>query len=389
VKCVWLLFFMMWSGVALGGDVTVQPFGFIQTSWIGSSGGVESFSQPNLSAYTAAGNPALNPRHDETVSSFQVAQSRLGFKVDAPDATQGILEFDFIDFAKSSPTTAAQPRLRRALIDHRPTTDWLFRIGQDWDIVSPLAPHSFNWVGHYFQAGDVAFMRIQAQAIHSSAEHEEAYAIGLPGSNNASGVQALEASLFPTLAYRQTWKREKNQHGFSALVSELRSPSSQNYFFAGVLNGFYQHFFEDQSEIRTEVYIGRNTVNLGLLGLSYGSGKNLDTGDAGAYVTYKKPVGQNLSWFSGVGYAAMMDPNNMASSTTHTASGSMLSGTGPGIEANFNVRSGVEKKLTSQLQLFGEIAYLETQHHLDPIDTASYRSFNRALVTQLGMQLNF
>ncbi len=161
---------VLFSPLAFAKDCTSAdgPFcfyGFLLPTLSVASQGVESFSQPNQSAFTAAANPALLGNHTAARSSFQIAQSRMGFVVRPETKTNGRLEFDFIDFTKATPTTAALPRVRRALIEHSLSDSLTLRMGQDWDLVSPLAPHTYNYVGHYFQSGDIAFMRIQAQLI--------------------------------------------------------------------------------------------------------------------------------------------------------------------------------------------------------------------------------
>jgi hypothetical protein len=54
-------------------------YGFVLPTVQMASGAVESFSQPNMSAYTAAGNPVLGKRPEDARGSFEVVQSRLGF----------------------------------------------------------------------------------------------------------------------------------------------------------------------------------------------------------------------------------------------------------------------------------------------------------------------
>lgn len=92
----------------------LHPYATIKPTIIVSSAAVESFSQPNASAITAAGNPALALEPDHARLTFQVAQTRLGLQLNEKGVVRGQVE---IDFAKASPTTASLPRLRIAKVE--------------------------------------------------------------------------------------------------------------------------------------------------------------------------------------------------------------------------------------------------------------------------------
>ena len=106
--------------VSTGAGAADSPFkfyGFVLPYFSVTSGAVETFSQQNEGAVTAAANPAIAGANVGSArSTFQVAQSRFGFTVDPTADIQARIEMDFIDFSKASPTTAAVPRLRRATV---------------------------------------------------------------------------------------------------------------------------------------------------------------------------------------------------------------------------------------------------------------------------------
>ncbi|MDF2694387.1 MAG: hypothetical protein K0S65_2770, partial [Labilithrix sp.] len=109
-------------------------YGTLKPTVIASVGSLESFSQPNATAETAAGNPALATLPKETRGTFQVGQSRVGLWVAEKSRTRGHLEFDFVDFTKASPTVASVPRLRIATVEWEPVDKLTFTFGQDWDL---------------------------------------------------------------------------------------------------------------------------------------------------------------------------------------------------------------------------------------------------------------
>ena len=106
-----LLFTAVFSSRSFAKDCTPADgplcfYGFLIPTLSVATEGVESFSQPNQSAFTAAANPALLANRTAARSSFQVAQSRIGFVVRPEAKTNGRLEFDFIDFTKDGESNA-------------------------------------------------------------------------------------------------------------------------------------------------------------------------------------------------------------------------------------------------------------------------------------------
>jgi hypothetical protein len=120
--------------------------------FVASTGAVDSFGQPNAVAVTAAGNPVLSVAPDKARYTFQVAQSRVGFWLNEKGPLRAQLELDFVDFAKSTPTTASLPRVRIARVDYSFAPGHTLAMGQDWDLHAPLNPHGINVVGALFQS---------------------------------------------------------------------------------------------------------------------------------------------------------------------------------------------------------------------------------------------
>lgn len=143
----------------------MRIYGIVRPVVSFSGSAVESFSNPNASAPTAAANPVLANLADEARLSFQVAQTRFGLWINEPGVVRGHLEFDFIDFAKSSPTVQSLVRLRIAAVEWSPAASVTLAAGQDWDLPTPINPFGLNLVGGNFQAGNTGFMRQQIKAL--------------------------------------------------------------------------------------------------------------------------------------------------------------------------------------------------------------------------------
>ncbi len=363
-------------------------YGFLLPTFEVASSGVESFSQPNLTAYTAASNPVLGSSPTQARKGFHVSQSRFGFLGKAAGA-QGRFEFDIIDFKKASPTTGALPRVRRAVIDMPVSEATTLHFGQDWDIVSPMAPHTFNYVGHYFESGDIGFMRIQLAATIDSGTWQHAFALGLPGNNNDPADQLLELGRIPTLAWRETIHLGKGQVGWSVLAAFLRFDRAMgDLHAAGALTAFGELIPNETLQLRMEAYVGRNTANLGMLGLAFGNKTATAVDEAGAYVTLRQSLGASAAVFAGVGGSWVLNPSSMLAAYVPAAS-PVLGNTGPGIEQNLTARVGYEHKLADALNFFAEVAALATRHHLAAADLANVSPNQSAVLGQTGMQFNF
>lgn len=247
----------------------IDFFGFIKTGVLVSSGATDSIGRPNAVAPTAAGNPILDKYPDKWRSTFQTQQSRFGFSILAKEDITGLVEFDFMDFSKSTPTVASQIRLRRAYINLE-NGPWSFRIGQDWDLFSPLGPHSYNYIGHYFGSGDLGFMRQQLQIYKKKNQWEHAIAIGYPTNNNQMMISNSELALVPTLALRETYKFNKaNSLGFSAIVGHLKNHDTTETLSPFGLNAFFKKI-SSSLEISSEIYYGHNLENLRFITVSGG-----------------------------------------------------------------------------------------------------------------------
>jgi hypothetical protein len=190
----------------------LRAYGFIR-AMIDLSNGVESFTNPNASAITAAVNPVFLQAPDEVYLSFQVQQSRVGLMINERGPVRGQIEFDFIHFDQSTPTTAAFPRVRIAEVQIALDAKHRFCLGQNWDIFSPTNPFSANPVGNLFQAGNAGFMRHQLGWVGTFGLVELAAALGFQGANNGPTYNFLEMDAVPTGSLRTAIRTRKPTDG--------------------------------------------------------------------------------------------------------------------------------------------------------------------------------
>lgn len=373
---------------------SLQIYGFILPNIIGSTSNLESFSQPNMSAFTAAGNPLLATSAGRSRATFQVAQSRLGLLMGSKQSVQGRLEVDFVDFTKASPTTTALPRLRRATVEYHPDEHNLIVMGQDWDLFSMLHPLDYNFVGHFFEAGSAGFMRQQLTWIHTTTDMELAGSIGLQSANPNTPDSNIELSKFPAFVLRGAYLfGERSRVGLAGIASRLLVDrvTDQTLPAYGV-KAFSELILADGDlDIRVEVYSGRNLSNLGTLTLGYGSALS-DVAEVGGWLTGRYGLTPRAGIFGGFGAAKVLNPSRMLPSYTLSPAGVYsLAGTGPGIERNWTARIGAEYKPEPLLSIFTEVAYLNTFHHFGAVAPASARFANPLQVATVvfgGMMLN-
>lgn len=365
-------------------------YGFLLVNSITGINGVDSLGRNNFVAYNAAANPALAGYPSRTSSSFQAQQSRLGLKAQLEDGIETLFEFDFVDFNKSTPAVAAQPRVRQAKVSWH-NENWTYHVGQMWDLFSPLAPTTYNYVGHYFTSGDLGFMRLQAQALYKSGNVEHGFAVGFPSFNNNSPIGTSEYSKWPTLSLRETITAENWSWGVSGIVGhlELANGSAQQTPFAANL---FAQFKNENNELNFESYYGHNTENLSLQGLGYSSTlKKLK--EAGGFVTYRHVLGEKSKFFVGAGYAKILNPENLSASysyvnTVPTLGLSIGKSTGYGIVQNATARLGYEYLVRKKMTAFAETAYLYTEHVFDPADKGRWSSFRQAQVFDIGLKVD-
>jgi hypothetical protein len=367
----------------------LRIYATLKPTLVVSSDGVESFSQPNASAPTAAANPVLVAVRDEAHYTLQVAQSRFGLWFNEKAPVRGQIEFDFIDFAKASPTVASVPRVRIAKVEWQLADPLLLIAGQDWDLHAPVNPHGSNLVGAAFVSGNTGFMRQQVKLLYHTDALEFGGAVGFPAANNGPKDNVPEYARMPTFAARAAFLLDKQsrvgvsgianrwrfapdqpaeRHAFAGAaalfgdLTPLKRPAAQGTGDAPVLN------------LRFEAYLGKNVANLGALGIGQGSAAD-DVNEAGGFVSAKYSFDETHSLYALGGTARVLNPSKVvpsyayaappADGTAPAASAAALAGTGPGMRWNRTARLGYEYRHSKAVALLAEAFWFRTRHVLN------------------------
>ncbi|HEX5745478.1 MAG TPA: hypothetical protein VFZ09_04485 [Archangium sp.] len=368
-------------------------YGILNPRFVTATGAVESFSQPNESAITAAGNPVYSNFPDSARHSFQVAQSRVGFWLNEKGPLRAQVEIDFVDFTKATPTVASVPRLRIAHVDYTIAPGHSVSLGQDWDLHAPLNPHGINLVGALFQAGNSGFMRQQFKYFYTTPSFELGAAVGFPAPDVAAKDAMLEIGALPTLAVRGTYKFGKSRVGASALATRLPfnfRATDERFATAFGTALFTELAPSDNTNIRVELNFGQNAANLGMLSLSQGRAAT-DVQEFGGFISVRQVLTGIHAVYGMAGYQRVIEPSKVVPSYDYPAAGgaATLSGTGPGLEHNGAVRLGYEIKPNRRLAFVLEGFLYQSRHRLQAVDLPNVNPVRTSLGLETGAILSF
>jgi hypothetical protein len=370
----------------------IRPYAVIKPTVIFAAKPVESFSQPNASGATAAGNPVLSARApgdaplDDPSLTFQAAQSRLGFWFNEKASVRGQFELDFLDFTKSSPTVGALPRLRIAKVEWALSDSTLLIAGQDWDLFAPVNPYTLEIAAVAFQGGNTGFMRHQAKLIWHSESLELGAAVGLAGVNNGFKAVLPEYNPLPTLAARAAVLfGTKGRIGVSAIGTNWRfaaGAAAERTALAGAAGIYGDVTPFERFNVRFEAYYGQNLANLGSLSIGTGNPTN-DIKEVGGFLSAKYGLSDAHALYMLAGMAKVLNDEDVVPSYAYPAgaaaavamgmpapaeSTATVAGTGAGITSNFTARLGYEYRYDKTIAVQAEGFAFQTEHVLDALD---------------------
>lgn len=382
----------------------VRIYGILKPTITFASDAVESFGNVNASAPTAAANPVLAGLRDERRLTFQAAQSRFGLWINEQGSYRGHVEFDFIDFAKASPTVQALVRLRIATVEWSPTSELTLVMGQDWDLDAPVNAFGVNLVGTHFQAGNHGFMRHQLKALYRPLSALElGFALGLASANPTPRDNNVELGQVPTFALRVSTLGKFGRLGVSALATRLRfSPGPMERHALGAIGSLFGDLIPYASlSLRFEGYVGRNAASLGTLAI--GSGRvDRDVEEAGFFVSARQSFGEHYAAHATYGQARALDVSEVAPSYAYPAAApgtppgalpelgsASASGSGSGFRWNQQLRLGLEYKPVKALAIGFDAFWYQTQHQLQAVDRTRSRSKPMACGGDFAMVYTF
>lgn len=379
----------------------MRPYAIIKPTVTFAASPVDSFGQPNAVAPTAATNPVLvRAALDEASLTFQAQQTRPGIWFNDKAPVRGQLEFDFVDFTRSSPTTASVPRVRIAKVEWQLADSLLLVAGQDWDLFQPVNSGMYNLVGGGFQAGNTAFMRQQAKFIHTGESLELSAAVGLATNNNTARALVPEYNPLPTVALRAALLLgTTGRIGISAIGTNWRfaagAPNERKALAGGV--GAYGDLTPATGfNLRFEVYGGRNLGNLATLSLGVGNATD-DIDEVGGFAFARYAVAEKHALYAHAGAAVILNDDKVT--PAYNYGGAMPGATpapapvavagAPGMTQNMTARLGYEYRYDKMIAFVLEGFMFQSEHVLDQAFDAGVDGKQTALGVDTGLLFTF
>ena len=350
-------------------EIEIKMTGFIMPKIIDASAGLMTFTTQTETAPTAvAPQQGVNSLNRTNRATWQIGQSRLGasFKY-GPKATAKV-EVDFFNNNDASPEFALlAPRLRLAVAYYQFSENLLGFMGQDWDIFNAhVNPHTYNFVGYYYQAGNAGFIRQQlgftlgkAQGVNFS------LALGMPqkNDNSAQGTPVSdsksETSKVPSFAAALSLKGEKDDIvGIAGIMSRVLYSTSfvDSHLAYGITLFTIKNFSAFQ--IRARAFYGQNMNNLNMQTLTSGS-QNANTGQGaydfrewGGFMTALFPLNGWWNVFFGLGIDSSVNPSGISAQIV----GNLLT-------LNSKGSAGADFALSGNLKAYVELSFFASRYH--------------------------
>ena len=348
--------------------------GFIRPTYSFSSASVSSFGSASGSSWQRDNQVAATEASPRTGVNFSkvhrshwtVGQSRIGLTT-KKESTEGILEFDFIDFDRSEATVAIRPRLRVAGIKHDINSHFSVFAGQDWDILSVIKPHTYNFVSLYFRAGNIGFMRTQARISYFDDNQKErfTFSLGAAGLNDSdSNSSAVERGTTPVFSSRIFVLN--NETLITGLAANYTSRRMESGLVSRQQNTWTAKFFIELKpssvfDLRASFFTGKNTQStssmLSLASASYSGSQS----EIGGYLTSSIKITHNFETLFGCGFDKIL-------TSSENRAGQL--------RQNWVSRIGMGLNITDSLKFFEENTYFNSLYSWDSgLDRQRSKSF--------------
>jgi hypothetical protein len=296
-------------------DVSATMYGTVNVGIMGADRVVKSYGKDVLAAPTEAGRESGAHMDGQNRTSIQSAQSKFGWNFKASEQTTGVLELDMVDFSKGTPTTHIL-RVRKASFQHQFDEDSKIRIGKDFSIFNAVGPHTSNWVGGSYRAGNTGFILDEMVYFKKISSFELMASIGNFGRNFAESFDPSDSPSelsFPSATLRLENRLEMGRWGFAYIGSdgakwELINPANKN------TKAYAAKLYADLNfwgaNWRLSAYQGTNTADLALLGLA-GSKQGtsfINLNEQGAFLSVQHAISDKLKLYWGLSHAEITNP---------------------------------------------------------------------------------
>lgn len=275
----------------------------------------QSYGKDVLVAPTEAGRDTGNIRDTYRRTSLQSAQSKFGWNFKANDKMSGVLELDMVDFDKGTPTTHAL-RVRKASFQYLINEESRLRVGKDFTIFNAVGPHTSNWVGGSYRAGNTGFILDEIVYFRQIGTTELALAIGNMGRNNGQSDTLTEIPSdfsFPSTTLRVENKSNLGRYGLAYTGNSGTQWSKKDATYTNTQSWaqkLYADFKFSSTNLRLSAYQGVNTNDMALLGLTSSRQGLLFVNlfESGAFISINHDFDNHSSLYGGLSQAQINNP---------------------------------------------------------------------------------
>jgi hypothetical protein len=181
---------IQWKDLTKSG-LPIRFYGFLRLDTYYNSARMDSVIIPSR-VLAESGQSATTAKTNDDQFAMDPRLTRFGVDIMPVDAggskVSGKLEIDFANFPAGVAESRPTPRIRLAYIDIEKENIGL-RVGQDWDVVSPLFP-AINHELLMWNAGNTGDRRAQIQGRYKSGSVELKGALALTGAINNEDLDA-------------------------------------------------------------------------------------------------------------------------------------------------------------------------------------------------------
>lgn len=361
-------------------EISTEFFGLINVGLLSTDRLTPSYGKDVLVAPTEAGRDSGNLRDSYRRSSIQSAQSKFGWSFKSGDKLNGVLELDMVDFDKGTPTTHAL-RVRKASFQYQLNEDSRLRVGKDFTIFNAVGPHTSNWVGGSYRAGNTGFILDEMVYFKNFGSLELALALGNMGRNNGQGDTLTEIPSdfsFPSTSIRIENKSSFGRYGLAHTSNSATQWSKKDASFTNT-QAWAQKIYTDlkfnTTNIRFSVYQGVNTNDMALLGLASSRQDTLfvNLKEAGAFLSLQHDFSTTDSFYGGISSAQITNPQQGLKANA--------------LSKNTVGRLGFKHQLEAGLSTFLEITNFKSEY--SKVQASTENSSTQSNLIHIGFLLSF
>jgi hypothetical protein len=251
------------STPAMGGGLELKPYGFVKGDMVYASQTVVGFGAPGLRS------AQIVPMEDDDIDSatlgFTAMHTRVGLSgtTGTDIVVGGKVEVDY--FTSSSFITNLGLRMRQAYASFAKDNIEV-RVGQQWDIFSPLNASTVNTNGNMWFAGNVGFRRAMVQGIYKG-EQVKVQAALCEGSVAGGSMMHDNNTVMPMFQGRVSGKFDEKYAVGGYFVYATFDPDQNTDDDDYNVTGFGADFaakLSPKMSVKGEVNMGTNLANANL-----------------------------------------------------------------------------------------------------------------------------